>query len=111
MDSSLDDSAFELSSEPSTSASKFEDVVDHETTIGVTGAVEDNITRKYCLGALVGFDASIEDDFLPPCQGYSREEWVDLDVIMVNRCGVPVADGVCRNSDPMDCIDANPLRR
>ena len=89
MDSDLDESAFEWSSESSNSTSEFEDVREHETTIGVA--------------------VSVEDDFLPPCQGYSREEWVDLDVVLVNGCGVPVADGVCRNSDPTDCIDANPL--
>ena len=53
--------------------------------------------------------ASAEDEFIPPCEGYSREQWVDLDVVLVNGCGVSVADGVYRNSNPTDCIDAHPF--
>jgi hypothetical protein len=87
-DSNVGDSAFNFSSEASSYASKFEDVVEQETTHGV---------------------ANIEDEFIPPCEGYSREQWVDLDVVLLNGCGVPVADGVCRNSNPTDCLDANPL--
>ena len=30
-------------------------------------------------------------------------------VVFVNGCGVPVIDGVCRNSDPTDCINASPV--
>ena len=88
MDSNVGDSAFDFSSESLSYASEFEDFMEHETTIGV---------------------ANVEDEFLPPCEGYSREQWIDLDVVLVNGCGVPVADGVCRNSNPIDCIDANPL--
>ena len=32
-----------------------------------------------------------------------------LDVVLFNELGVPVADGICRNSDPRECVDANPL--
>ena len=32
-----------------------------------------------------------------------------LDVVLFNEVGVPVADGICRNSDPRECVDANPL--
>ena len=88
MDSNSGDSALELSSEVSSYGSEFEVVGEHETTISI---------------------ANVEDKFLRPCEGYSREQWVDLDVILVNGCGVPVADRVCRNSNPKDCIDANPL--
>ena len=88
MDSNVGDSGFDLSSEASSYASEFEVVVEQETTIGVANA---------------------EDEFLPPCEGYSREQWIDLDVVLVNECGVLVADGVLRNSNPTDCIDANPL--
>ena len=86
--SNVGDSAFDFSLEASSYASEFEVVVEQETTIGVANA---------------------EDEFLPPCEGYSREQWIDLDVVLVNGCGVPVADGVCRNSNPTDYIDANSL--
>ena len=88
MDSNVGDSAFDFSSESLSYASEFEDFMEHETTIGV---------------------ANVEDEFLPPCEGYSREQWIDLDVVLVNGCGVPVADGVCRNLNPTNCIDANSL--
>ena len=88
MDSNVGNSAFEFSSEASSYASKFEAVVEQETTIGVANA---------------------EDEFLPPCKGYLREQWIDLNVVLVNGCGIPVAVGVCRNSNPTDCINANPL--
>ena len=32
-----------------------------------------------------------------------------LDVVLLNKLGVPVANGICRNSDPCECVDANPL--
>ena len=69
MDLSLDDNAFDWSSETSTSASEFEDVVEHKTTIGVADAIEDYETGRYRSGVPVGFDATIDDDFLPPYQG------------------------------------------
>jgi hypothetical protein len=88
MDSNVGDSAFDFSSEASSYASEFEDVVEQETTNGVANA---------------------EDEIIPPCEDYSRDQWVDLVVVLFNACGVPVADSVCRNSNPTDCIDANPL--
>ena len=49
------------------------------------------------------------DDDIPLCAGFGREEWVGLDVLLLNEAGVPVADGICRNSNPRECVDANPL--
>jgi len=88
MDSDIGDSASDFSSEASSYDSEFEDVVEQEATNGVADA---------------------EDEIIPPCEGYSREQWVDLDVVLLNACAVPVANGVCRNSNPTDCIDAKPL--
>jgi hypothetical protein len=53
MDSNVGDSAFDFSSEASSYASEFKDVVKHETTNGVANA---------------------EDEFVPPCEGYSLEQ-------------------------------------
>ena len=50
-----------------------------------------------------------DHDDIPLCAGFRREQWVGLDVVLLNDLGVPVVDGICRNSDPCDCVDANPL--
>jgi hypothetical protein len=88
MDSNVGDSASDFFSEASSYASEFEDVVEHEATNGVADA---------------------ENEIIPSCEDYLQEQWVNLDVVILNACAVPVADGVCRNSNPTDCIDANPL--
>ena len=43
------------------------------------------------------------------CVGLSRAEWINLDVVLLNDNGVAVAEGICRNTHPQDCIDENPL--
>jgi hypothetical protein len=43
------------------------------------------------------------------CAGLSRASWVNLDVVLLNDIGVVVAEGICRNTHPQDCIDENPL--
>jgi hypothetical protein len=43
------------------------------------------------------------------CAGLSRDSWVNMDVVLLNDSGVAVAEGVCRNSHPHDCIDENQL--
>ena len=43
------------------------------------------------------------------CSGLSRLEWVNLEVVLCNESGMPVAEGVCRNTHPHDCVDQNPL--
>jgi hypothetical protein len=48
------------------------------------------------------------DDF-PLCVGFGRKQWMGLDVVLLNTLGVPVADGICNNSDPYECVDTNPL--
>jgi hypothetical protein len=77
MDSNVGDNSSDFSSEASNYASEFEDVVEHEATNGV---------------------ADVEDEIIPPCKGYSWEQWVDLDVVLLNSCAVPVADDVCSTS-------------
>jgi hypothetical protein len=54
-------------------------------------------------------NSGVRDDDIPLCAGYGREKWVGLDVVLRNDLGVPVANDICRNSDPRDCVDANPL--
>ena len=43
------------------------------------------------------------------CKGFPRALWVNLDVVLLNESGVAVAEGICRNSNPQDCIDENQL--
>jgi hypothetical protein len=43
------------------------------------------------------------------CTGLSRASWVNLEVVLLNDSGVAVAEGICRNTHPQDCIDENPL--
>jgi hypothetical protein len=54
-------------------------------------------------------NSDVPDDDIHLCAGYGRDKWVGLDVVLRNDLGVPVANGICRNSDPCDCVDANPL--
>ena len=50
-----------------------------------------------------------DHDDIPLCVDFKREQWVSLDVLILNEVGVPVVDGICRNFDPRECVDANPL--
>jgi hypothetical protein len=34
---------------------------------------------------------------------------VGIDVVLFNKVGVAVANGICRNSNASDCVDASPL--
>lgn len=34
---------------------------------------------------------------------------VGLDVVLLKEFGVPLANDICKNSDPYECVDANPL--
>ena len=43
------------------------------------------------------------------CMGLSRALWVNLEVVLVNDNGVVVAEGICCNTHPQDCIDKNPF--
>ena len=52
---------------------------------------------------------SVPDPPIVECAGLSRPEWVNLDVVLLNDAGVVVAEGICRNTHPEDCIDENPL--
>ena len=50
------------------------------------------------------FDVENDDKYLPPCQRYSRKQWIGFDVVLLT-----IVNGVCRNTNPKDCIFANPL--
>ena len=41
-----------------------------------------------------------EHDVIPLYAGFERDQWVGLDVILLNEFGDPVADGICKNSEP-----------
>ena len=46
-------------------------------------------------------------DDIPLCVGFGRKQCVGLDVVLFNDVGVTVGDGIWRNSDPRECVDAN----
>lgn len=46
----------------------------------------------------------------PMYEGFSREQWVELDVVLLNYSGVHVVNGILRNFAPHECLDADPLR-
>jgi hypothetical protein len=64
-------------------------------------------------------DESVDDDHadlaspsiphcpLVECASISRALWVNLDVMLLNDSGVVVAEDICRNTHPQDCIDEN----
>ena len=39
------------------------------------------------------------------CSGLTREEWVNIPVMLVNADGRNVAKGICRNVNPSDCVE------
>lgn len=39
------------------------------------------------------------------CNGLTREEWVNIPVMLVNADGENVAKGICRNVNPADCVE------
>ena len=39
------------------------------------------------------------------CSGLKREEWVNIPVMLVNANGQNVAKAICRNINPMDCVE------
>lgn len=56
----------------------------------------------------VSYDGN-NDIYLPPCQAYLKEQWIGIEVALLNDCDTPLTDGVCRNINPKGCVDANPL--
>ena len=106
------DSAFEFSTDPSSSDTEFELLSSNEDMVADTDAVSlrrdtgiDGPLQAHAQSHHPGDD----DEEIPSCEGFSREQWVGLDVVLVDGNGVSVADGICRNSLPRECIDANPL--
>ena len=106
------DSAFDLSTNASSSDSECE----------LSSPLADNTDRTNVVGVFV--DTSSNESFevhkqshhsrdnhngIPLCADFGREHWVGLDVVLLNDLGVPMANGICRNSDPHECVAANPL--
>ena len=46
-----------------------------------------------------------DEDVDVDCSGLKREEWLNIPVMLVNASGQNVAKGICRNVDPMDCVE------
>lgn len=43
------------------------------------------------------------------CAGYLQKQWIEFDIVFLNVHGIAVVNGVCRNTNPKDCIDVCPL--
>ena len=43
------------------------------------------------------------------CSGIRREEWTNIPLLLVNDDGNEMAKGICRNWNPVDCVDDKPL--
>ena len=99
---------FELSLDPSTSSDEFKDIHGNRFGTSVVNVVE-GVSSTLNSPTDEVFDDDNDDKYLLPCQGYSREQWIGLNVIFLNDHGIPIADGVCRNTTAKDCVDANPL--
>lgn len=52
---------------------------------------------------------SVHTEPIVECSGLSKLKWVNLEVVLLNESGVPVAEGVCHNTHPHDCVDQYPL--
>jgi hypothetical protein len=44
------------------------------------------------------------------CSGLRKEEWLNIHVMLVNATGQNVAKWICRNVNPMDCVEDKCLR-
>ena len=49
-------------------------------------------------------DVGIEDIDVD-CSRLRREEWLNILAMLVNATAQNVAKGICRNVDPMDCVE------
>ena len=50
-------------------------------------------------------DDVVSEDVDPDCNGLRREERLNIPVMLVNASGENVAKRICRNVDPMDCVE------
>lgn len=53
--------------------------------------------------------SNVDNTNIPQCVGVERREWKNLNVVLLDDSGLAVAEGVCRNSDEMDCVDSTRL--
>ena len=52
---------------------------------------------------------SVHVEPIAKCSGLSWLEWMNLEVILFSESGVPIEEGVWRNTHLHDCIDQYPL--
>ena len=45
------------------------------------------------------------EDIDQNCSGLQREDWVNIPVMLVNEDGQNMAKGICRNVNPIDCVE------
>ena len=109
----MGDSSFsELSSNTLSSDSEYElssplaDTIDVINVVGVSIDTSSHASFEVYEQSLHSRD---DHDDIPLCVGFRREQWICLDVIIHKELGVIVADDIYRNSDPYECVDANPL--
>ena len=47
----------------------------------------------------------MHEDIDENCSGLRREDWVNIPVMLVNEDGHNMAKGICRNVNPIDCVE------
>ena len=108
----MGDSAFEMSMNASSSNSECDLSYPSDDTTSVShvpsGLGEPSFHTSFNVREQSQRSGDEHDD-IPLCTGFGRDQWVGLDVVLLNDIGDPVADGICRNTDPRECVDANPL--
>ena len=108
----MEESAFELWTNVSSSDSEYKlsspsaDSTDGTNVLGVFG---DTSSHEYLEVHEQSQHSRDDHDDIPSCANFRKEQWVGLDVVLFNELGVPVANDICRNSNPHECVDANPL--
>ena len=108
----MGDSAFELSMNASffgTECQFFSPLADFIDGTNVLSVSRDTSSHESLEVHKYSQHSGDDHGHIPFCAGFRREQWVDFDVVLLNELGVPVVNGICRNSNPLECIDANPL--
>ena len=105
-------SAFELSTRALSLDSECElsfrlvDNIDETNVVDVS--VDTSFDGPYEVHEQSQHSGDDHDDILL-CAGFGRKHWMGFDIVLLNELDVPVTDGICRNFDPCECVDANPL--
>ena len=92
-------STFQLSSDPSTFSDKFEDVLGNGFGTHDVNVVE-GVPLAPNLHTDEVFANDNDDEYFSMCHGYSREQWISLDVVLLNDHESHVTNWIYINTNP-----------